>query len=246
VAIDAQQRDWQDLATLDPLWAILSEPDKQHSGWEGDAFFATGRDEVSEILGWVACRVEALHFGTALDFGCGVGRLTRALAERFEGALGLDISSAMVQQATTLNADVSNVTFVVGHQGQLPDQHFDFILTLIVLQHLGSRSDIERGVSGLCGRLAPGGVAVMGLPSFIPLRHRLQPRPRAYRALRRVGISSKLLYERLGLYPIRMGAVSERAMARIFADRGVDVVDTRVSLDPSGVRTMQYLIRRNA
>ena len=39
----------------------------------------------------------------ALDFGCGVGRLTRALGTRFESALGVDISAGMIEQARRLN-----------------------------------------------------------------------------------------------------------------------------------------------
>lgn len=37
--------------------------------------------------------------GVALDFGCGVGRLTRALAAFFDRATGVDISSSMIEEA---------------------------------------------------------------------------------------------------------------------------------------------------
>ena len=64
-----------------------------------EEFFATGEAEfahvsrVAETLGRPGRR------GRALDFGCGVGRLTRALGERFESAIGVDISAGMVEQA---------------------------------------------------------------------------------------------------------------------------------------------------
>ena len=74
--------EWDALARLDPLWAILSRPDRRGGGWSLDAFFATGDDEVESVL----ARREAQpdRFGVALDFGCGVGRLARALSTRFE------------------------------------------------------------------------------------------------------------------------------------------------------------------
>ena len=43
--------------------------------------------------------------GRALDFGCGAGRLTRALAARFESVVGVDVADAMLDKARALNAD---------------------------------------------------------------------------------------------------------------------------------------------
>jgi len=37
--------------------------------------------------------------GRALDFGCGLGRLTQPLAERFDEAVGVDIAASMIEGA---------------------------------------------------------------------------------------------------------------------------------------------------
>ena len=42
----AERREWEELAELDPLWAVLSEPDRKGGRWDLDAFLATGEVEV--------------------------------------------------------------------------------------------------------------------------------------------------------------------------------------------------------
>ena len=41
--------------------------------------------------------------GRGLDFGCGVGRLTQALARRMNRVVGADISPVLIDLARTLN-----------------------------------------------------------------------------------------------------------------------------------------------
>ena len=51
------------------------------------------------VLGHAQHLGRPLRHGTALDFGCGVGRLTHALAPHFERTYGVDVSSTMIEQA---------------------------------------------------------------------------------------------------------------------------------------------------
>ena len=111
--LERQRRDWEDLARFDALWAVLTDPRRAGTGWELDEFFLTGEHDVERLLA-VARELGRPHrWERALDFGCGVGRVTRALAARFERAHGLDISARMVEQARGLNADRPNCTFEV-------------------------------------------------------------------------------------------------------------------------------------
>ena len=43
--LERHQRDWQDLATLDPLWAIASTPERRFGAWDDDAFMASGEPQ---------------------------------------------------------------------------------------------------------------------------------------------------------------------------------------------------------
>src|ERR1051326_2374846 len=63
----------------------------------------------------------------AVDFGCGVGRLTRALAKRAKRVVGVDVSPTMLSLAPKL----PNVTYA----DQLPASP-DLIVSLIVFQHI--------------------------------------------------------------------------------------------------------------
>src|SRR4051794_40578916 len=103
-----QTRDWQELAELDPLWAIASSPDKRFGGWERDEFLASGERDVAQILARAEELGRPARRETALDFGCGVGRTARALASRFASVVGVDIAPAMIERGRGLNADTDN------------------------------------------------------------------------------------------------------------------------------------------
>ena len=84
------EQEWDHLASIDPLWAILSDPAKRGGGWETEEFLATGERDVAHLVGVAERSGRPLELGRALDFGCGVGRLTRALAIAEDAALGID------------------------------------------------------------------------------------------------------------------------------------------------------------
>lgn len=91
MSLPADQREWNDLALADPMWAVCSDPAKRGS-WHRDAFLETGQEEVDRIMRELANHGWAPEqSGSALDFGCGLGRLTRALGNHFAAVVGIDI-----------------------------------------------------------------------------------------------------------------------------------------------------------
>src|SRR5262245_31636893 len=115
-----------------------------HGGGSADEFFATGAGEISGALDVARELGLPVRYGRALDFGCGVGRLTRALAARFESCVGVDVSPKMVDAARRLNDGVPNVEFVVNRDPDLrafATGSFDLVYSSIVLQHLRSRAE---------------------------------------------------------------------------------------------------------
>ena len=206
-AVGQYRREWEEMAGEDAMWAILSYSDRKFGGWDRDAFFHTGEVEVDDLMARVERFERPTNRGTALDFGCGLGRVTRALAGHFDGCLGLDISPRMIAGAQELNADRPGCRFEVNERPdgiEQPDASFDLIYTRIVLQHLPNRTAIESYLEEFVRTLRPGGLLVFQLPSSLPLRMRIQPRRSLYRALRSVGVPTKVLYWRLGLHPMRM------------------------------------------
>lgn len=66
------------------------------------SFFRSGVEHVEHVLATYArLRGDAARFHSALDFGCGVGRLVLTLSERFDQVTGVDISSSMLAEATS-------------------------------------------------------------------------------------------------------------------------------------------------
>src|SRR5436309_8783809 len=87
----SHRQDWEDLSLLDPYWAVLSDPSRRFGGWQRDELLASGPSVIDAILHRGRQFDRPSDHRHALDFGCGVGRLTRALARHFDECLGVDI-----------------------------------------------------------------------------------------------------------------------------------------------------------
>jgi len=219
--------DWEDLAELDPLWSILTCPETQHNRWDKDEFFRTGEEEIQSLMENADHLGFPLSKGQALDFGCGVGRLTRALAKRFQRCCGVDISERMVAMARELNASFPNCEFLSNDRPDLstfPSDSFDLVYTARVLQHLPGRSRVERLIRELFRVVRPEGLLVFQLPSYIDLRRRLQPRRRLYQILKRLGGNKATLYKKMGLFPMRMNFIREKDVISLLNGVGAKVL----------------------
>lgn len=138
MSLEDIQRNWEKLAQEDPLWAILTEPSKKGRKWNLEDFFETGQSQVEAVFNRMAQLGMTVMKGKALDFGCGVGRLSKALASRFVEVYGVDISAKMVELACELVGD-SKCHFIVNTRDDLSlfrDGEFDFVLSLLTLQHM--------------------------------------------------------------------------------------------------------------
>lgn len=229
------EQEWDRLASVDPLWAILSDPAKRSGGWDMAEFLATGEADVSRLVAVTERAGRPLAHERALDFGCGVGRLTRALATRYSNVVGVDISAGMVHQANELNAGVAGMTFVHDASPDLAgigSERFDLVLSLFVLQHLPSRTAIARTAATLAGRVGPGGALIVQIPAPVPIRHRIQPRRRLYAALSALGIREGTLHNRLGLSPIRMTGLDQAKVRSILQSHGLSVIEVQTDVFP--------------
>ena len=132
-------QDWEKFAKTDPLWAILINRERRGNKWRLEDFFKTGLDEVNGIMREVESMNLKIGHGRALDFGCGVGRLTRALANYFDEVSGVDISESMIRLAETYNREIGKCRFYLNQRDDLRffgDDTFDFVYSSITLQHM--------------------------------------------------------------------------------------------------------------
>jgi SAM-dependent methyltransferase len=219
--VEHLSREWDDLARGDALWEVLSDPDRSDGRWELDEFFASGRREMEPTLERARELGRPERAGRALDFGCGVGRLTRALSGHFDECVGVDISTEMVEQARRLNSDRENCEFVVNvasDLGRFEDRSFDLVYSSKVLQHMASGELACAYIGEFLRVLHPGGIAIFQLWTSIPLRNRIQPRRRLYGALRRLRVPDERL-KRLGLSPRGRGIAVREARVREVVER---------------------------
>lgn len=93
---------WEKWGKLDPYYAVLTE-EKFHnenlSLKHKKEFFASGENEVDYILNIMTKIDKNYSINTAVDFGCGVGRLAIPLARKFKHTIGLDVSESMIKEA---------------------------------------------------------------------------------------------------------------------------------------------------
>jgi SAM-dependent methyltransferase len=242
--VAGQQRDWDELAAVDPLWAILSDPERRGGRWQLDEFFRTGEADVGRALTVADELGRPERRERALDFGCGVGRVTRALAARFGDALGVDVSSQMVEQARSLNADVPNASFLVNAApdlAQLETASFDLVYSRIVLQHLRSADEARAYVTDFLRIASPDGLVVFQLPAEIPPRHRIHLRRRLWAALRAVRVGPERLH-RLGLSPIRVIGLPQADVRRLVEERGGKVLRAEPDDAVGGLDSFQYYV----
>jgi SAM-dependent methyltransferase len=240
--LERHRQDWERLAEVDPMWSVLTAPDQKGGVWEAEAFFATGEAEIEHVLAIASSLGRPLAFGRALDFGCGVGRLTRALGTRFEQAVGVDISERMVDEARRLNREHPSCEFRLNTTSdlrQLTSDSFDLAYSSIVLQHLPSRLEVGSYVRELLRVVQPGGLVVFGIPDRVAFPWSLQPRRRLYALLRRPGISEAWMLRRTPLTPMRMTVVSEPAVRRLLAQHGAELLHVE-QVDDGPVRTLTY------
>jgi SAM-dependent methyltransferase len=169
---------WEKHARRDPLWAILSDPAKRGRKWRLDEFFETGRREISVLLYHLDRLAIPYGRGAALDFGCGIGRLTQALAPHFSRTDGVDISDTMIRLANRLNRHPDRVRYHVNAGSDLrifPDRAFDFIYSNIVLQHLPPELSLGY-LAEFLRLLRPAGLLIFQLSSRLRDRESLPPK----------------------------------------------------------------------
>jgi len=208
-SLAALRNAWEDLAEQDALGAILTDPSRIGGRWDLAEFMQTGEAEVDTVLRHLAgIGLRPDPGGVALDFGCGVGRLTQAMARRFASCAGVDISTQMIRNARSLNQHTHcSYQVVTGTVLPFADATFSFIYSNIVLQHVPRKyavaylREFERV-------LKPEGILVFGVqdcfaaPDFssrmVRIRHILRLRSRLRAALGRSGdMQMHLLSQRL-------------------------------------------------
>src|SRR4051794_8943806 len=97
---------WDERARED-AWYFVDNTGRYRDA-DQERFWRVGEAELDAVLGAVGA--EPRPTDIVLDLGCGIGRLTRALAGRVAHVHALDVSAEMLERARKLNHGLDNVS----------------------------------------------------------------------------------------------------------------------------------------
>jgi len=166
-------RTWDQLGRKNALGAILTV-DGKVADWNIGEFLATGKIDVGRFLPNLERLSPRTPRTRLLDFGCGVGRVTRVFSKYFDQVVGVDVAPSMIEWAQSLHADCTHCTFVLNRAPNLrvfESDSFSVVYSRIVLQHIRP-SIVEGYIPELIRVLQPGGVLMFQLPEVMSVDSR--------------------------------------------------------------------------
>jgi len=170
-AVLAQMRnDWDERARENARHYIATGQEQ----WDDREFFRSGEinvaNEVMPEMARVCQGTRSPYDLSMLEIGCGVGRMTRALARIFGHVTAVDVSPEMIEGARANLRDCPNVTLVLGDGATLPgvpSESQDFAFSFIVFQHIPGVEVITSYCREVFRVLRPGSLfrfQVLGIP----------------------------------------------------------------------------------
>ena len=172
---ERMRRFWDERAREDAYYFVDNRI-KYKDPAEEQRFWEMGRVDLDRLLGAVDVALE--RDWVVVEIGCGVGRLTRVIAERVQAVKALDVSSEMLAIARNENAALTNVEWIHGDGLSLAgiaDGAADAAVSHVVFQHIPDPR-ITLGYLREVGRvLRPGGVAALHLSNQPEVHEWKQP-----------------------------------------------------------------------
>src|SRR5258706_11240362 len=130
--VDNPDKSWRKFGKDDPYFGVLTAERFRRENLDEATlsdFFASGEDHVAHILEIVRRHITTdLAMNSAVDFGCGVGRLVLPLARRYNHAVGIDISEDYIAEAirNCKQRGITNAAFRVSVEQLISEgQRFD-------------------------------------------------------------------------------------------------------------------------
>lgn len=222
LALENVRENWEEFAKTDPLWAIYTAKDKKGNKWKKDEFFDTGKAYVKNLLHHIESLNVNISFGRALDFGCGVGRITQALADYYTEVNGVDISATMIELAKKFNTHGDKSKYFLNDREDLKlfkDNSFDVVHAVIVLQHMKPKY-AKKYIKEFIRITSPNGLIVFQQPSGVPARQ--WPKELLLRTM----FHAKRLFEKSG--PVmEMHTIKLKDMVAFLKENHVELIDVQ-------------------
>jgi len=224
MSFKSTRKNWEGLAKKDPFWAICTNPQKKNGKWDVDDFFRSGELEVDVIFSYLREQGFLPDIkDKILDFGCGLGRLSRALYPWFEEVYGIDVSNSMITKARELNKNyLDKLHFLHNEEFNLSlfgDGIFDMVITTIVLQHISYPENLEY-VEEFIRVLKPGGILLFQVPVADRRKRSLVQKLKS-----RIKIRERLALAGIGNgFQMEMNTIPETELVELFNNRHLKIL----------------------
>lgn len=173
--IDNLEKTFSYWGSRDPYFSVLTAPKFLSRNMDDQAledFYRVGEIDIRFAFEILEHNGISINPTMVLDFGCGVGRLSFALAKIFRFVVGCDISEPHLKIArdNACQFGINNVHFIKSSENlldRLSPRSFDFIYSRLVLQHIPpilSKNYIRQFTS----LLKAGGYMLIQLPTTTP------------------------------------------------------------------------------
>lgn len=158
---------WQKMGESEPFFSVLTSDAFLKKNINFDQFYATGTGEVEKIFDiFYHNDIDSSSLKSCLEYGCGTGRVTRWLVDRFSIVYGYDISKPHIKIAEE-NAPGAKFYQIKDIQDLDRLPRVDFVYSTIVLQH-NPPPVIEYILRRLLRCLNRDGVALFQVPTYLP------------------------------------------------------------------------------
>jgi len=162
---EQMRREWDEIARENAFYGIASWDEfADRSGIDEQRFWRSGAVLADNLLAHLG--LDETGALTAVEIGCGNGRVTHRLAERFGEVWALDISPEMIARAKARWQALGNVRWVVGSGADLepvPAASADVVLSFITLHHVTEPAVVLSYLRETGRVLKPGGRALLHL-----------------------------------------------------------------------------------
>lgn len=208
--------DWERIAAKEAFFGVVTADKYRASELTPERiaeFYATGEGDIADILAtFQRVFAAAPSNGRALDIGCGVGRLARAIRKHARDVVGYDVSDSMLALAREHAGEGVDYTTT------LPGGAFDWINSYVVFQHIPPAEGLALLKRALA-LLAPGGFVSIQLTAWRTAH--LEPKG----PLRQAKRAAHLALARAGARPaealIQMHDYALTDVIRAFVEAGV-------------------------
>lgn len=166
------ERNWERLGRTEPHWSVLSHENFRANNIKGreSQFYDSGKSALeafTSVIGRAGLDISSHNI--CFELGCGLGRVTKWLATKFESVLAADISLSHLERARTAlwgfgitNVELLNVDRLE-RLSALPG--YDVFFSIIVLQH-NPPPVIAEILRCVLNGLNPSGIAYFQVPVY--------------------------------------------------------------------------------